>query len=205
VNVKRLSPEGGIAMGEDVLKEQVGQAIEIASELPKEYRAACFAVLLHTMMNQKVGQLGEGQQPKAGEEHEAQNCLAVVMNRLQVTEPEIRAVVDLDEGRCAFIRGPSGAPTSRAQIAWALLGALRSGLLTGKFEVDAEYVRELSQEAGCYDGQAFASNFKAGYCARYFDGPVRVHSDPRELTPAGEAALGRLIQSISRRSQGGSG
>jgi len=66
------------------------------------------------------------------------------------------------------IKEPSHGQAARGQIEWALLLALKNGILNNSLKADPEEVRSMVQDKGYYDSANFSANFRKPKYANYF-------------------------------------
>jgi hypothetical protein len=121
----------------------------------------------------------------------------VFMQKTGVTMEQLAAVVTVADGEVHFLREPAPDKVAKGQSQWALLLALKNGLSSNSFAVDAEAVRSVCQEKGFYDKGNFAKNFKNEATAKLFKKPLEPQGDSQGLSTEGTDALGDLIKSLA--------
>jgi hypothetical protein len=193
------------AMDYQTLAEEIDQIAEIAMRLEQPFQQACFEILLRQALEERQGLTGTHPPSPASDPSDSWEAgidpahLKTVMSKTGATKEELGAVFKIADGRYVLLKRPKPRTASRAQIEWALLLALRGGVLVGECLVDIEDVRRACKDNRCYDGSNFAANFRALKWARFFDGAVATGAFPVPLSWQGEAELGRLIKSLARQ------
>lgn len=119
------------------------------------------------------------------------------MRRTGVTVEEIDRVVLCENEQVHFIKEPHNVPIAHGQIEWALLIALKNGILKDSMITDPEDVRSVCQEKGYYDTKNFSSNFKRGGNPKLFKNLLAAQGDAQPLTVEGQDALGKLIKRLA--------
>jgi hypothetical protein len=193
------------AMDYQTLAEEIDRIAEIAMRLERPFQQACFEILLRQALDERQGLTGAHPPGPASELSDSWEAeidpahLKIVMSKTGASKEELRAVFEIVGGRYVLLKHPKPRTASRAQIEWALLIALRGGVLMGEYLVDIEDVRRTCKDNRCYDGSNFAANFRARKWARFFDGAVSTGAFPVPLSWQGEVELGRLIKSLARQ------
>jgi hypothetical protein len=123
----------------------------------------------------------------------------VFMGKTGVTADDLSKICFLMDGDIYFVREPAPKKISRGQIEWALLLALKNGLLNNAFSVDPEAVRSTCQEKGFYDRGNFAANFKAN--SKLFKDVPKPQGEPQALSPDGLNELGVLVKQLAAQGQ----
>lgn len=203
---------GRARMDYDKLKLEIKAIAEIANEAPEPFRARAFELLLQHLLDSAGHQHKGGHHkkeeptqppgeaaPRTGDGSQTLALPAQVKVFLQktgVTQDELKRVIMVEDGEVHFIREPTTQKIARGQIEWALLLALRNGILTNNLAVDPESVRSICQEKGFYDRPNFSTNFKAEKNAALFSGPMEAQGAPQKLSSEGQQELGRVIKAL---------
>lgn len=124
--------------------------------------------------------------------------LRVFMQRNQISEDEIKAILMVADGGVHFIQEPAPGNVTTGQMQWALLIALKNCILINDLSVDPEDVRSVCQDKGFYDTANFGTNFKKSKHARLFKGPMERQGDPQGLTTEGQAELAKVIRQLAK-------
>lgn len=193
------------------LKKEVNEIAEIAGKVPEQFREKCFEILLTHLLNSlphpakaaaahpnnpSPGTGTPTQTPQQGNSLTLPASLKAFMRRTGITQAEIEAVVMLEDGEFHFIKEPSHSNVSKGQNEWALLLALKNGVLSGNLSVDAEAVRSIVQEKGFYDRANFAANFKSAKYASWFKEALEAQGPSINLSAEGEKVLAALIKAL---------
>lgn len=194
------------------LKKEIKEISEIASEVPELFRERCFEILLENLLNDgreikpppnpaknespltPNGTLDPGK--PAGQNIPTPSKVRVFMQRTGVTDDDLRALFLYEDGELHFIKEPAAAAVAQGQIEWALLAALKNGILKNEMSCDAESVRSICQEKGYYDKKNFITNFKRSTNANLFNTPLEAQGDAQPLSSEGQVSLGRLVKSL---------
>lgn len=191
------------------LKRQVVEISDIAKQVPAEFQARCFELLLTTLL-ESPGRQGEKQTeqvtppPETNGHQEVEpgtiptpSTLRVFMQRTGVTTEELATILMFDEGEVHFLREPQGQRVATGQIEWALLLALKNGIENNRLAADPEAVRSICQEKGFYDKKNFAGNFKKPSNAKLFKKALVPQGDSEPLTNPGQDELGKLVKRLA--------
>ena len=194
------------------LKAEIKEIADIASEVPERFRDKCFEVLLANLLSpsEAAPASAQKQKPKDGTTTEAEkrqeqaesniptpSQIRVLMSKTGVVADDIGKMLFVEDGEVHFVREPSHTTVSKGQIEWALLLALKSGLLNNILSADPEEVRSVCQDKGFYDKGNFATNFKGAKAKKLFKNLMEPQGDPQTLTADGQEALGTLIKSLA--------
>jgi hypothetical protein len=95
-----------------------------------------------------------------------------------------------------YLVEPSTGTISRGQIEWALLLALRNGVVSNNFAVDPEELRSMCQEKGYYDSTNFWKTFKSARNKPFFSGELVAQGDACKLTAAGQDELAKVLREL---------
>jgi hypothetical protein len=119
------------------------------------------------------------------------------MGKTGVTEAELNSVLLYDGNEIHFLKEPKHTRIAQGQIEWALLLALKRGILSNELSTDPEDVRSICQDKGFYDPANFASNFKKAKSASLFKGLLKPQGESQTISNDGFNTLGKLIKSLS--------
>lgn len=194
------------------LKKEIAEIAEISGKVPESFREKCFEILLNHLL-----QVGTKLKPDSSEnnppaepttvngqpsnKNTASNfpvtgVLKAFMRRASVSQEEIESVLMIENGECHFIKQPSHTNLSKGQNEWALLLALKNGVLNGSLTVDAEAVRSIVQDQGFYDKANFAKNFKSAKYASWYKEAIEAQGSAVGLSSEGENQLATLVKSL---------
>jgi hypothetical protein len=184
------------------LQEEIKEIASIASSVPDKYREKCFEILLNRLLADTTKPpAGAGAPPPppppSGTELHLQGQVLAFMRRKGIAKEQIETILMIEEGNIHFLKEPSHGKAARGQNEWALLLALKNGILNNTLKVDPEDVRSLVQEKGFYNAANFAANFKAPKYKDNFRKPLEPQGEAQALTPAGETALAELIKKLA--------
>jgi hypothetical protein len=190
------------------LKKEVQEIVDLVETLPERYKDRCFEVLLSALMSEsREDEDGDGspsersgEKPANGDKNKKTPLTAKMrafIKRQGVTEEQLRELAFVEDNEVVFIHEPEVTQNSKGQIQWALLLALKSGLLGGELEVDPEDVRSICIEKGFYDKANFAKNFKAPTTAALFQSTPEAQGKSVKLATPGEKRLADLIKSLT--------
>lgn len=189
------------------LKKEIRDIANIASSVPEDFRVKCFEILLNKFLAGREGTGGPGEEEqkditktakgKVEERIPLTTQLRVFMKKTSVTQEELSRILVYAEGDVHFTREPSDVPVSNGQIQWALLLALKNGILNDSFCVDPEDVRSICQEKGFYDRPNFASIFKYKKNAKLFKKALEPQGDAQQLSNEGLAELAKLTKALA--------
>ena len=197
----------------EALKTELAEIVAIVETLPDRYKDRCFDLLLSRLLSEH-GEAGvedvnsggsdtdAGLGSRAGDRSDGKMTpltakMRAFIKRNGVTEEQLRELAFVEEGEVHFIHEPQVTQNSRGQVQWALLLALKSGLLGGEMEVDPEAVRSICIEKGFYDRANFAKDFRAPRTAALFSSSLEAQGKAVKLSGAGEKKLADLIKSLT--------
>lgn len=204
-------------MNYDQLKLEVSEIVAISKDVPEEFRAKCFEMLLQHLLKaaspperDKVASVEEKQQEKRSESDSSKDgtkdpkqklslpgIVKAFMRRNDVSDDDLSSVIMIEEGEFHFIKEPTHKKLARGQNEWALLISLKNALTGNALVVDPEDVRSMVQDKGFYDQRNFATNFKSGKYASYYKGTMEPQGAAQGLTADGEAALATLVKTLA--------
>lgn len=185
----------------------VKEITKITSLVPEPLQQKCFEILLTQLLREMenlekqpttptppvapaVGKPSDKSIPTPAQ-------IRVFMQRQDISQTILQSLIMYAGGEVHFIREPSNVSVAEGQIQWALLLALKNGILSNSLEVDPEDVRSVCQEKGFYDAANFAAIFKRKSNAKSFKGPLKPQGEPQQLSSEGEIELAELIRSLS--------
>ncbi len=194
------------------LKKELKDIAEVASSVPEQFRERCFELLLENLLTdsgetkssppekqgiekKKEEQLDDHGKP-AGQSIPTPAKVRVFMKRTGVTEEHLQALFLYEDEELHFIKEPAAEVVSKGQIEWALLIALKNGILGNSMACDAESVRSICQEKGYYDKKNFSTNFKNASHAKLFSAPLETQGEAQTLSNDGLDALGKIVKSL---------
>jgi hypothetical protein len=193
------------------LKSGIKEISEIAAALPEPFRAKCFETLLNALLAEVKP--AQEQKPPKDDKNKRENVppnlppasntiamnsqLRLLTLKAEVTEEELNKVVFVENGEVNFIREPTPTGIREGQLEWALMIALKNGILKNVFEADAEAVRSKCIDAGFYDKNNFAANFKSAKFKSYFKDVLKPQGEAVSLTADGQLALGALVKRLA--------
>lgn len=197
-------------MNFDSLKKEIIEIAEISEKVPESFREKCFEILLTHLLqaetttskdkdeNSSDAVALEGARAAKTAVHTLTfpAALKAFMRRNSVSQEEIEAIVMVGDGEFHFIKQPKHQNVSKGQNEWALLLALKNGILNGSLTVDAEAVRSMVQEQGFYDKANFAKNFKSPKYASLYKESLEAQGTAVALSSEGEDQLATLIKSL---------
>jgi len=190
------------------MKSELQSIVELCESIPQPYRNKCFEILLTAFLSPPsrrpaaAGPSAAALPARVGSPPEAEKIplpsqVRLFMRKNAVTEGVLEAVFFFASGELHFIKEPSTSSAAEGQIQWALLLALKSGILNNTVVVDPEDVRSICQEKGFYDVANFTAIFKRKSKARLFNGLLEPQGESRALTPDGEAELAKLLNTLA--------
>lgn len=183
------------------LQEEIKEIASIASSVPEKFREKCFEILLNRLLaGTTETPSGTGTippAPPAGAGLRLQGSVLAFMKRKGITKEQIETILMLEDGNIHFLKEPSHGKAARGQNEWALLLALKNGILNNTIKVDPEDVRSIVQEKGFYNTANFAAYFKTPKYKDNFRKPLEPQGEAQTLTPAGETALAELIKKLA--------
>jgi hypothetical protein len=183
----------------ETLKTELAEIVALVETLPDRYKDRTFEVLLSALLaEQQPGGGGDGDEGGDGKGKTTSLTakMRAFIKRQSVTEEQLRELAFVEDGEVVFIHEPEVTQNSKGQIQWALLLALKSGLLGGEMEVDPEDVRSICIEKGFYDKANFAKNFKAPTTAAMFQSALEPQGKSVKLAAPGEKKLADLIKTL---------
>lgn len=191
-------------MSYEKLKKEIKEISDIASSVPEAFRERCFEVLLnHILAEQKETKpydkpKEEGAKGNNTPKLNFPSYIQAFMRRTNIAEEQIGLLVMIDEENdLHFIKEPTHKQISRGQNEWALLLALKNGILHNSLKADPEDVRSLVQDKGYYDTANFSANFKHAKYSKYFKNHLKPQGQAESLSKDGENALAELIISLT--------
>jgi hypothetical protein len=194
------------------LKSGITEIAAITATVPEQFRDKCFELLLAELLNEakpnrdrkeqhkndpKEDDANAAPAPKSASKMPLTTQIRLFMRKTGVTPEEIEKVVLYENDEVHFVKEPHNVPVSQGQIEWALMLALRNGILKDALTADPEDVRSICQEKGYYDTKNFAANFKRGVNANLFKSPLVPQGDAQSLAAEGQDALGKLIKRLA--------
>lgn len=183
------------------LKREIKEIADIAASVPESLREKCFEVMLnHLLAGQREEEKEEeGTGRRRGERVgiELPSHVRAFMRRNDITLEQIESIVMLEGDDLHFIKEPTTKKVAKGQSDWALLIALKNGILKDSLKADPEEVRSIVQEKGLYDAANFAANFKKKKHAGLFRSPLEPQGTPQALSRAGETELANLIKQLA--------
>ncbi len=196
-------------MNYNKLKQEIKEIAEIASGVPEPFRNKCFETLLqHLLTSEKPAsdKLPERKDEKPAEKDDTGQSnggkiplpaqVRVFMTKSGVTEDDLKSLFLYQDGELHFVREPATKKVAQGQMEWALLLALKNGILKNSLCADPEDVRSICQDKGFYDQANFAANFKKGTNATLFKKPLSPQGEAQSLSGDGQVALGKLVKTL---------
>jgi len=192
----------------EALKSELQAISDLAATVPAPFRERCFEILLQHLL----AGVASPSKPAAGETDHTPPSPAVppggtkiptpaqvrvFMQKTNVTESDLCRIFLFEDGELHFVKEPATQKVAQGQIEWALLIALKNGILTNSLSVDPEDVRSICQEKGFYDRANFAAIFKRPNNLALFKGPLEPQGSAQMLSNEGQEALGRLVKSLA--------
>lgn len=193
-------------MDYEKLKEEIKEIGKIASSVPEAFREKCFEVLLNHLLTGQAQTPPPPPPPPLKQDKSPPHRTGAIslpshvkafMRRKGVTQEQIEAIVMLEGDEFHFIKEPEHGQAAKGQIEWALLLALKNGILNNTLKADPEDIRSMVQEKGFYDSANFAANFKKQKYASLFRGALERQGEAQALSTEGETALADLIKELS--------
>lgn len=186
------------------LKEEIKEIVEIAASVPEAFREKCFELLLNNLLSGKATKGHAMPSPETAPPPPASSqgvslpaYVKAFMRRKGITQDQIESIVMLEGGDLHFLKEPAHGQAAKGQADWALLLALKNGILNNTLKVDPEEVRSMVQEKGFYDSANFAANFKKPKYAALFRAAIEPQGEPQPLSTEGETALAELIKTLA--------
>jgi hypothetical protein len=205
-------------MNLEELKTQITEILGICKDVPEEFRARCFEILLGAAIQQhRRSDLPDKDKEDKREETDRQEGttdddesekntasltelpgnVKAFLRKKALTKDVLEKVIMIEDGELHFIREPNHKNAARGQNEWALLIALKNAVMGGNFTVDPEEVRSTTQDKGFYDKKNFASKFKTEKYAEYYKGKMEPQGAAQGLSQTGETALAELIKALA--------
>lgn len=193
-------------MSYEKLKKEIKEISEIAASVPDAFKEKCFEILLNHVLSGEKGKVPPKKDEKEKEVREDESDASSIevpshvrafMRRREISQEQIDSLVMLDGEDLHFIKEPSHNEASRGQNEWALLLALKNGILNNSLKADPEDVRSLVQDKGYYNSKNYSTNFKKEKYAVYFKGVMEAQGSAQALSQDGEKALAELIVSLT--------
>lgn len=192
-------------MNYEDLKDEIKEIGKISATVPEAFREKCFELLLnHLLSGQSVNTPppaadiinNDDAPPKQGNLTLPSHVKAF-MRRKSVSQEQIEALVMVEEDEFHFIKEPEHGQAAKGQMEWALLIALKNGILNNILKADPEDIRSIVQEKGFYDAANFSAIFKKQKSEALFRGLLERQGEAQALSTEGEAALASLIKELS--------
>lgn len=186
-------------MDYDKLKNEINEITAIASGVPEQFQVSCFEILLQNLLRGVPGEEVQSDQakPPSIDTIPRPAQVRVLMRKTGTTLDELSSVLLYADGEIHFLKEPTTGKIAEGQMDWALLVALKNGILSNDLAADPEDVRSICQEKGFYDAGNFASTFKQVKNAKLFKKPLEPQGKPQQLSGDGQIALGRLIKALA--------
>ncbi|MGA2534051.1 MAG: hypothetical protein ABSG19_13565 [Candidatus Aminicenantales bacterium] len=183
------------------LREALKEIIATVESVPGKYQEKCFEILLNGLMG-GISPRQDGVYPPppappaepAGQGIPIKSQVRVFLKKTDITEDDLKKVLLFEDDDVHFIKEPKTTNSALGQIQWALLLALKNGILKNNFSVDAESVRSVCQDKGFYHAANFARNFKMEKHAKLFKNPLLPQGEPSQLTDDGYTELAKFIR-----------
>ena len=197
-----------MAMNFEELKAQIAEIVGICKDVPEEFRARCFEILLGAALQQHKKPERDDAEDKrpdkdSDDNRETQKPLVIpgsvkaFLRRQGLTDDVLEKLVMIDGEEFHWIKEPSHKNARKGQNEWAILLALRNALLGKTLSVDPEDVRSAAQDKGYYDTGNFAKNFKQDPYQTWYKGEMVAQGAAQTLSKEGEAALAELIKTLT--------
>ena len=186
-------------METDVIRKKIEEIIAITSGVPEQFQVSCFEILLQNLLREQPAEPRSPDQPVPPnmETVPTPAQVRVFMERTGTTNEELSAVLYYADGEIHFLREPTIGKIAQGQMEWALLVALKNGVLLNDLAADPEDVRSICQEKGFYDSTNFATNFKQVKNAKLFKRPLEPQGELQQLSNDGQIALGKLVKALA--------
>ncbi len=194
------------------LKSGIKEISEIAASVPEPFRVKCFETLLnellagekppHEQQTPKKDDVGKKDDlppklPPGPSTIPMNSQLRLLTLKAGESVEELNKVVFVENGEVTFIQEPHPPKIRDGQLEWSLLLALKNAILKNVFEADAEEIRSKCIDAGFYDRNNFAANFKSPKFKALFKGILKAQGKPVALSSDGQVALGALIRRLA--------
>lgn len=192
-------------MSYEKLKEQIKEIAEISASVPEAFRERCFDVLLNHALagteSKPATPVDTGstdtQHVNNSNNFEVPSNVKAFMRRRDVTREQIDELVMLEGDDFHFIKEPTHKNAQKGQNEWALLLALKTGILENSLKADPEGVRSLVQEKGFYNATNFSANFGKPKYKSNFKEQLKPQGSAQQLSQDGEKALAILIGELT--------
>ncbi|WP_086933398.1 hypothetical protein [Agarilytica rhodophyticola] len=193
------------------LKKEIKDIADVASSVPEPFRERCFEILLENLLAEgDAGKTATPPKPKekgratadsdhgkpAGQNIPTPAKVRVFMKRTGVSDDDLQALFLYEDDELHFIKEPAAEVVSTGQIEWALLIALKNGILENSMSCDAESVRSICQEKGYYDKKNFSTIFKKPANLKLFSAPLESQGEAQSLSNDGQDYLGKIVKSL---------
>ena len=189
-------------MSYENLKKEIKEISVIAASVPEAFREKCFEVLLNHVLAGEESKTPPKVDKKDIDRHKhpvdtaLPSHVKAFMRRRDISQEQIDALVMLDGEDLHFIKEPSHNEASRGQNEWALLLALKNGILHNTLKADPEDVRSLVQEKGYYNAANYSTNFKKAKYAAYFKETLEPQGSAQALSQDDERNSYWVIEAI---------
>jgi len=188
-------------MNHEELKEGIKDILSIVEVVPSELKTKCFEILLENLLTtseqpQKETTSANNIHQQSDSSYKIPTNVKAFLRKHEITQEELDTIIMIENNEVHFIREPKHTAALRGQNEWALLIALRNGLLNNNMKADPEEIRSIVQEKGFYDRANFSKNFKTKKYEGYFKNPLEPQGEAQQLTKEGEVALAELIKSL---------
>ena len=191
------------------LKIELKEIAAIADGLPERYRERCFDVLLSELLKEESSKDSPFPADPPPLTPEKTPAPPPIPNKPMVVQAKVRAfltrhglkedvlpkILFVEGQEVHFIKEPDKSKVASCQIRWALLLALKNGILKGEMSVDAEEVRSVCIDKGIYDRKNYSSNYKKN--AAFFQVSPVPHGPAVKLSDEGEKELANLLTKLS--------
>jgi hypothetical protein len=198
----------------DELKSQITEIVTICRDVPDEFRARCFEMLLGALLESPKARAPDPPPNRSDkDEREEQSSrrnedqtptwlpipgvVKAFFRKYDLPESLLTEVVMVDGEELHFLKEPGHTNTRKGQNEWALLLALKNALLGKTFTADPEAVRSTAQDKGFYDKANFATNFKKDPYQSWYKGSMVPQGAAQTLSKDGEAALAELLKALT--------
>lgn len=194
------------------LKQEIKDIADVASSVPETFRERCFEILLENLLAEnntdkpntppkpkdEKGKADPDNDPgkPAGHSIPTPAKVRVFMKRTGVSDEDLQSLFLYEDDELHFIKEPAAEVVSTGQIEWALLIALKNGILGNTMSCDAESVRSICQEKGYYDKKNFSTIFKKPAYAKLFSAPLESQGEAQSLSNDGLDSLGKIVKSL---------
>lgn len=195
------SKQGEIIMNHEEIKKEIKEIVSIVELVPTELKTKCFEILLvnfltTTRLPQKEAAEEKSKYKELNSTFTLSASMKAFLLRNNITQEELKSVIMVENNEIHFIREPEFKSALKGQNDWALLIALKNGLLNDSLKADPEEVRSIVQDKGFYIKKNFSSYFKKEKYVKYFKTPLEPQGSSQQLSREGETALAELIKSL---------